>query len=273
MMDTAGKRATTDLGRDPWYLVEAGHYRCAIAAYTERLTRDPSAPSLRNRGTARFLIGDIQGALADFRQAALMQRPGYSVDSDSIFQGVCHWHLGQPVAAVECWRAALEARMTDWAGGARCFALLLYAGLRLHDAVLAKEALGLLRARWRKHRRRERAIERRGYPTRYQMLHRELHAWPGPLVLFLLGHIDVDAFQRQAGDIDSEIVRIRQRCQADFSVALRALMEGDQRLFREAMTGCSSSPYGLLEHEFYLARWEVQHGFPEPPFAGAPSGG
>ncbi len=41
----------------------------------------------------------------------------------------------------------------------------------------------------------------------------------------------------------------------------------DRAPFQAAMARSANSSYGLLHHEYYLARWEVRQGLPEPPFA------
>lgn len=253
--------------RDPWYLIELGQYEQAVAAYTQQYLDDARPSHLRNRGLAHILMGQFEAALADFEQAVL-DDPEHAGDGDYMLQGICHWYLSRPAKAVECWRASLQAPYTDWAGGVERVALLVYAGERLHDAALAKKGMGLLRGLWRKHQRRMRARAKRGHPTPHDLVRPGLSSWPGAVVPFLLGLMDVAALQREANDIDSVIVQVRQQCQADFYIAVRALIESDWATFQEAMMRCAQSSYGLLEQEYYLARWEVSRGFPEPAFPG-----
>ena len=74
-----------------------------------------------------------------------------------------------------------------------------------------------------------------------------------------------------AAHTSSEVLRARCQCQADFAAAVRALREADEGGFRSRMSRSAASPHGELEHEFCLARWELEKGFPVRPFAGGPS--
>ena len=86
------------------------------------------------------------------------------------------------------------------------------------------------------------------------------------IVPFLLGRIHTGELDQEAQRPASDILRARFQCQADFYVALRSLREGHTGAFRERMKRCAESSNGALEHEFFLARWEVHHDFPEPAF-------
>jgi hypothetical protein len=125
--------------------------------------------------------------------------------------------------------------------------LLLYAAERLDNPDLRREALSLLR----KHSRRAPA------------------GWPGAIAPFLLRKFDAAGLEAQVKATRNETLAGRRRCQADFYIALGALRDGDRRLFRAGMARCAESPYGHLEHEHYLARWEVEQDFPEPAFTQA----
>ena len=90
--------------------------------------------------------------------------------------------------------------------------------------------------------------------------------WRSRRVPFLLGRIDAAGLQAQWAGGRSEILLDRWQCQAALYIALQALREGDTALYRARMAACAASRYGPLEHEYYLARWEVDHSFPEPAF-------
>lgn len=230
---------------DPWRFVEMGWYEQAIKLYTRRYIEDGKVPHLTNRGIVYLLQEDYDAALADFQHVLDMEEPRFVGTTDYFLLGICYWCLNQPAGAVAAWQQSLTAPYTDAAGGVEAPALLLYAALRLDDRALRKEAVGLLRKRAR----------------------RKLTTWPGPIVPFLLGQMAPEEFAREASVLSNDILRARHLCQADFYVALKALSAGDRDAYEAGMIRCAKSPYKFLEHEYYLARWEVRHDFPDPAFA------
>jgi len=256
----------------PWEFVEAGQYQKAIEMYTRMYERDARLSHLFNRGLAYLAAEDYISALEDFKLITVLENPRFLADDDYIFQGICYWYLDQPSEAVEVWRQSLKAPYTDAAGGVERSALLLYAAERLQDRELRKEALGLLRKHWRNHQQRLKRRQKRAELGRKQFTHQDfvhpgLFGWPGVIVPFLLGKVGVSGVQQQVMSAGHEILRGRWQCQADFYIGLRALREEDRAGFEAGMTRCAGSFYGLLEHEYCLARWEVQHSFPEVAFA------
>lgn len=234
---------TNEATGDPWDLVENGAYGEARELYTALYANQGGRFYLHNRGICALLQGDYAAALADFTQATVESGTRYHNDSDSISQGICFWYLGQPTRTVECLKHSLAAAYTDAAGGVEAPALLLYVAERLDNSTLRQEALRLLR----RHARRK------------------LTVWPGPIVPFLLGKIDVLRFEQEARTVPA--LQARWQCQADFFIGLRALQAGDNQLFAEYMTRCVVHPEGLLEHEYYFARWEIALQFPERAFS------
>lgn len=227
---------------DPWQFVEIGWYEQAIKLYTRYYKEDGSIFHLTNRGTVYLLQGNYDAALMDFQQVLDVEEPRFQADNHYFFLGICYWHLKQPLKAVDVWRLSLTVPYTDAAGGVEAPALLLYAALRLDDPCLREEAMQALR----------------------QHAQARLMAWPGPIVPFLLGEMDATAFVDEADATSSDTLRARQACQADFYVALRALLDGNKGGFQARMIECTQTPYKILEHEYYIARWEVEHGFPDP---------
>jgi hypothetical protein len=184
-----------------------------------------------------------------------------------MYVATCHWYLGQPAQAIPFWRQGLSAPYTDAAGGVVCPAVLLYAAVRLKDAALDSEAIRLLRGHWRKHQRRmRRGKAKTARQAREDFVHPGLYSWPGALVPFLLREIGVAQLDAAAVQTPSDVLRSRQKCQADFFAAVRALREGNQDSFRERMSRSAARSRGELEGEFYLARWEVANGFPAQAF-------
>ena len=87
--------------------------------------------------------------------------------------------------------------------------------------------------------------------------------WPGAIVPFLLGEVETADLTGAAGRAGNDILQQRWECQAHFYVALRATCEGDPATFRARMAKSAASRRGELEHEWYLARWEVERAFPD----------
>jgi hypothetical protein len=80
-----------------------------------------------------------------------------------------------------------------------------------------------------------------------------------------LGEIGPATLEQHARATRSDVLARRRRCQTDFYIALRALDDGDAVVFQQRLVACAQSDGGLLEHEFYLARWEVEVGFTRLP--------
>lgn len=228
----------------PWQLRVNGHYQQAIAAYTDLYAADGRPSNLYNRGSIYVEIGDYARALEDFELMRSAQDPAYRADGEYMYQGICYWYLDQPQRAVAIWKQGLDAPYTDAAGGVRLPAMLLYAGLRLDDKALQKESLSLLR----KHARRK------------------LNDWPGPIVPFLLDKIDARELLRQTESGRNETLIGRWQCQAEFYLAVHALHHDDRDTFGQHCARCAESRYGRLEHEYYLARWEIERNLPFPAF-------
>lgn len=232
-----------------WQLRITGHYAQAIAIYTEHYQATGDPVHLYNRGSIYVEIGEYARALDDFELLRSIKAPAYWTDGESMYQGICCWYLDQPGRAVDFWKRGLDAPYTDAAGGVRLPSILLYAGLRLNDSLLQKESLKILR----KHMRRK------------------LGAWPGPIVPFLLGTIDQpELLRRMQPEQYHERLVGRWQCQAHFYIAVHALQHDDQAGFQQQCRHCAASLYGRLEHEYYLARWEIQRKILFPAFDETP---
>ncbi|MBI4786263.1 MAG: hypothetical protein HY782_04365 [Chloroflexi bacterium] len=229
---------------DAWQLIESGQYELAVEVYSRFYQEDGRPFNLRNRGIAHLNMDNYTSALADFKLELAITDSKFLDSGVYIFQGVCYWNLNQPFEAIHVWREALSTPYTDAAGGIEPSLLLLYTAERLDDSGLRQEALHLLR----KHTRRK-VVE-----------------WPGPLGSFVLGRTNLDELARDVGDTKLTTLVERRQCQAEFYVALQALRKGDWSSFQNSISRCAASRQGYLEHEYYLARWEVKHGFPKPAF-------
>jgi tetratricopeptide (TPR) repeat protein len=252
---------------NPWRLIEEKQYPAAIEEYSRLFSETRRVPFLHNRAIAYLLAGSVREALRDWREAIELTPTHMQPSSHYLFAGVCHWHLGDPRQAVATWEQGLTANYTDAAGGVEVPAILLYAAERLYDAELRAQSLQRLRRLWHGFQKRaQQRKQRSGKSAHDDFVHPGLATWPGPVVPFLLGLITEGEF---AGYVHSEgqaTLRVRRQCQVDFYSALVVLSRHDTVQFRKGIAKCADNEYGMLEHEYFLARWEVQHGFPEPAF-------
>ena len=79
--------------------------------------------------------------------------------------------------------------------------------------------------------------------------------------------IDQTQLQQCVDHAGNDTLKERWQCAADFYVGLGALRKGDVPTFLVSMRRCAASKRGELEHEYYLARWELDRGFPQPAFS------
>jgi lipoprotein NlpI len=247
---------------DPWQLIKNKQYEAAVSEYSRLIELHPTRnPNRYNRGTAYLLMKNFNAALEDFNWIIQDSDPRYATTGEFTFAGICCWYLGRPVDALAHWRKGVDAPYRDAAGGVETPALLLYAAERLRDDLLRKESIAMLKELWRKHS----AAQKRKKPhlSHDDLVHPGLVAWPGAIVPFLLNHLDESSFIQKSEESSSDTLRTRHRCAADFYRGVRALRLGDRLGFQSRMKDCVESHYGELEHEFYLARWEVERGFPE----------
>lgn len=256
------------MAQEPWSLVQAKRYAEAAEAYSCAYADSGDTCDLRGRANARLLAGQPAEARDDYARVIDETEARYRGSGDYLDLGTSYWYLGEPTSAVAQWRLSTSAPYTDAAGGVGCPVFLLYAGVRLQDTVVESEAVRLLRKLWQKHQRRvERGPAHTTRERHNDLVHPGLYAWPGALVPFLLNKIGVIALDAAAKDTSSDVLRSRQLCQADFAAAVQSLRSGDESGFRVRMAQCASRSRGELEHEFLLARWEVENQFPHRPFA------
>jgi tetratricopeptide (TPR) repeat protein len=250
----------------PWDLIKSKQYEEAVRECTRLHQELGGKPNLNNRGIAHLLMRNYAAALHDF-QLSIESDPRYRGTTEYCHAGVSSWCLNEPDQAVSIWRAGIGAPYTDAAGGVGLPSLLLYAGCRLGNSALEKEAIGLLKKHWRNHLRRQKRRQERSRPTRADFVHPGLVAWPGATVPFLLGEIDQTQLQQCVDHAGNATLQERWQCAADFYVGLAAVRKGDVQTFQASTQRCAASQKGELEHEYYLARWELDQGFPHRAFS------
>jgi len=253
---------------DPWSYIQSRQYDDAIREATRRYEEHGGNANLRNRGAAHLLKGNYEAALRDY-ELVIGSDERYLATTEFIMAGICEWERDRPDRAISQWRAGLNAPYRDAAGGVEIPALLVYAGCRLANAAIEKEGLSLLKKHWSKHLRRLKRRQSATQPTHDDLVHPGLLAWPGAVVPFLLGEIDVLTLQQCVEQATNETLKVRWQCAADFYMGLNAFRSGDVVTFRDRIQKCADSTLGELEHEYFLARWEVRRAFPIPAFGSA----
>lgn len=246
-----------------WEARAKGRYQQAIDLFTHLSDYTGDERFLGGRGMAFADLADYDSALADFRTVAALKDPRSRASSEYIIEGVCLWCLGHTADAIVVWEEAARAPFSDAAGGVQPPAMLLYAGTRRHDIQVEKRALFVLRSKWRNHLRRlQRSMAVPTMSTRGGLDYTGLGNWPGPIVPHLLGLTDRSELYRAADLASDPTVKGGRRCQADFYAAVRSLRIGDTDAFQMAITRCATSPFGYLQEECHLARWEEARHFP-----------
>lgn len=247
-----------DANISPWQALELSRYEEAIQLFTQGYAQSQAISLLSGRSLTYLAANRPRQALADLEEVVARTEKRFASDSNFAFLGICHWYLARPDFAIAQWQAGLNAPYVDAAGGVLLPTILYYAGIRLGDGKLEKEAQRLLRAHWQKFVRR---IKRRKDPTQRtsrNFADPDLSGWPGAVVPFLLGQGDSAWLLHQARNANSETLSLRHECQAQFAIAVDALRSGNHDLFAASMAACAHNPKGSLQAEQYIARWEVR---------------
>lgn len=220
---------------DPWELVQRGKLDLALATYTELFNSSGRVFYLYNRGLVKLLMKTYASALEDFYGVIERRSRDMLADGDYLKVGTCQWCMGQPQKAISSWQVGLSAKYTDSAGGVVVPATLFFAAIRTHDAALLKEAKQLLQ----------------------KANQRNLYGWPGLLVGFLLEKTAEAELYDELWRIEGPSLYERFRGQAAFYVGLQSLKLGNRATYWENLETCATNPKGLLEHEYYIARYEL----------------
>jgi tetratricopeptide (TPR) repeat protein len=220
-------------GLSSWDLLERGQFNLAYSQMTKDINEKPDTAihHLANRGLCLLLLGRPSEALADFRMLL-----GIHPESSTgyIFAGISQWWLGQPLESVAMWEEAVNAELTDAAGGVQSPALLYFAATHLRDSCLEKHSIELLKRRLRSKR---------------------IKAWPGPIAEFLLGKLDKTEFLHKSAAVDNPILEKRRLTKAHFWIGFRYYRQGNTNEYKSYLQ--KSLAGHILEPEYYLASYEL----------------
>lgn len=229
-----------------WDLLLAGKYRSALKLLKAEHKSHPCTGSLNNIGIAYLCMGNAKAATKFFDEAVLAFLAG-SVGND--LGGVARWMSNERAEAARIWCAGLDSDYADGAGGIELPLLLFYAAARDPKIFSMTQAKKLIRN---------------------ALKHRMATNWPGPLGRFVLNRIDEDKVRREA-EFDQPDVQAAQMNQVEFWAGILACLRGDRKEFRKRMRRCASTVPCNLDHEWHLARYEINDFSPvcRKPVAGA----
>jgi tetratricopeptide (TPR) repeat protein len=207
--------------------------QAALAAFRKQLEEEgPSMGVLNGIGYAQLSMGNALLAKEAFDEA-LSLAP--DVGGVYALAGLTRWLLGERAEAIATWERGLNCDFQDVAGGMTLPLLLFFAALRVPDLYSIEHAKELVQ-------------KGTGHPW--------AHAWPGPIGLFVVGAIDQEQLTSAAVfEVDS--VTRERLTQAEFYFALKALMEGREKWFREHLKRCAEAKGCEVLEEVHLARHEL----------------
>jgi len=238
----------------PWAKILSGDSKAGVAALQSKHQEDARNPSdAINLCIAYLWQRDWDKAwrhISDFAAGY-----PYRIDVAFLFAGTARWCSGDFVAAIEEWRAGLECDYTDGAGGVSIPMHLTFAATLEPKAISLDEAAALLR---------DRVIDTPQSTT------------PAELAYLLLGELDASSAMTAGANSVSHLrgselsaAMQRHRFAVVFWNGVRALMDGDDKRFIEAMmsvSALSASDFDkdddlflqrLWGTEFFLARYEA----------------
>jgi tetratricopeptide (TPR) repeat protein len=215
-----------------WDLIKLKKFEEAYSFYDNEYEKHQRKSDLGKRAVASLNLKNYKDALKGFLE--LIRLNNGDSDADYIYAGTCYWILGNKAEAINLWKEGLTSTYTDAAGGIEIPATLFFAAISLGNQELLKEAVSLLRKRWKA---------------------KSVVNWPGAIAGYLLGKFSEQEVLEAISDHPT--LRIREMCQALFYFGIQCLKNGDRKGFISYMEQCSSSEYGYLEQEYYLAIGEL----------------
>jgi len=245
----------------PWELLKQDQFDTAITLYKETYERTKRNTDLYQIGYAQLVKGDIPRARLIFDEVLSRRDPNYIVSNDYINIGLCDFYDGAFYSAIKNWKLACKTPYTDSAGGVIPLSILYYAGLRIQDLEAMEFSKKHLNRLLRREQRRQ--LRDNAFPGLDRFTELRLCGWPGLIVHLLLNMIDEDTTEEYINTHYQGILRVRYLCEFYFYKAVKGLESGDMDKYKEYINLCVTRKHYLVS-EFFLARWEVQNGFPFP---------
>jgi hypothetical protein len=221
-----------------WQLEQAGQWSEGVRIATHRILGDAS-DYFHYCARAQFLLnmGHTEEALADLMEC--YRRNPLKIELCLI--GVANWWLKRSDEAILSWSGFAKSNevYTEFPGFVTSPTFLFFAGVRIQDGDVEREARNYLERLWTPERRT---------------------VWPFPIAGFLLREMDEDTFLENQTFSDPTLEG-RRLCRALFWAGLRELEQGSEVQYysrlKQAIDLRDSVPAVTLQAEYWLARAEL----------------
>lgn len=210
----------------------------AILLLEDEYKQTGDIPTLRNLNFMLMDMGNWQYAKSNWEK--IIEESEHIIDGDLIDIGMVNWFTGNELTAIDFWKRACDAEYTDAAGAIDGPLILWYAGQRLGDQKLVNKSLKKLKRFWR--------------VKEYRLFAKE---WPGTTAIagFLLDKVPEDVFLND-WKWSPEPLEYRRLCRANFWVGMKELDKSEDKANQHFKTAFSANKIGILEYEYFLAKWE-----------------
>ncbi len=215
-----------------WDLISQKRFEEACIKADEEYNKTRDEPHLRNKAIALLCLKKYKEVLAIALD--LIKLTNGRSDSDYVLAGIANWLVGNYVDAVSVWKSGLDTPYTDAAGGVGIPSLLYFAATKLNDSRLEKEAISLLRKKYKSKR---------------------VVNFPGTIAGYILGKISEEELINSS--ISMETLKTRALCKSYFYIAINALKKNNSKAFVENLQNCKSNET-YLEKEYFLAIGELE---------------
>lgn len=218
---------------DVWSLIKNGDFEEACNKADIEYKETKSIFPLRNKVYALFHLGMYSEAL-ELLKLIIKLGNGES-DTDYIFSGIAYWLLDRKEDAINIWQEGEKCIYTDAAGGVELQLFLYFAAVYTNDDTLKTKT----KKRLKKLLKSKNAIN-----------------FPAPLGVYILGNLTEGKLLSYV--VQVPILRERQLCQADFTIAIKKLEEGKNEEYKNKLK--DSFSYGaasFLSEMYYLAKGEL----------------
>lgn len=215
---------------DVWSLIANEDFKEACNEADLEFKETKSIFPLRNKVYALFHLSMYSEAL-ELLEKIIQLEKGES-DSDYIFTGIAYWLLDRKKDAVNIWQEGEKCIYTDAAGGVELQLFLYFASTFLSDDVLKNAVKKSLKK-----------LVKLKSATNF----------PAPLGSYILEELSETELLSYVTNVP--ILRERQLCQADFTIAIKKLEFGNQEEYMKKLNDCVS--YGsssYLSKMYYLAK-------------------
>jgi len=220
---------------DIWSLIKTGNFKEACNRADLEYTETQNILLLRNKVYALFHLEMYAEALELLKKIITIEH--LQSDGDYIFSGIAYWLLDKKKEAITIWQEGEKCIYTDAAGGMELQLYLYFAAVYINDDNLKAKTRKVIK----KIAKSKTAIN-----------------YPGPLGLYLLGELtEIQLFSYVSS---VPILRERQLCQADFTIAIKSLEEGKEQEYKNKLKdSISHGSSSFLSKMYYLAKGELSN--------------